>query len=106
MDLSIEDYPQLLSNIADILRSDPLLGVTLLVSQKVDIDLFVYYLLDNYNTLLVNEPHLFKYDYVESSNAYNFFNKPPGGSIQVTRVSIDDIQDVLKKKLNEIINTY
>lgn len=103
MDLSIEDYPQLLSNIADILSSDPILGATLLVSQNVDLDLFVYHLLDNYNDYEVIG--LFRYRLKYGLNYYIFgtTHTSKSGYYSYNYPTSDEVDGYIYKELIKLI---
>lgn len=106
MDSLTEDYPQLLSNIADILSSDPILGATLLVSQNIDLDLFVYHLLDNYNEFKCNEKFIY---HVRNNGNYSLGiyvqYKSGGTGYYYDSVLLDDIQDKIKQLIIKLINT-
>lgn len=103
-----EDYPLLLNNIAQILSSDPMLGVALLIGQNVDLELFVYYLLDEYPYYKCGEylnNFSFNYDYNFDRNYY-VTRHTDYNTIYHNSMTIDYIQIWLLNQLNKLINEY
>ncbi len=101
----------ILNNIADILSSDPILGATLLVSQNIDLDLFVYHLLDNYNEYRVKDE--FKYVKMYSQEYYVFGHMDntrnrsyPTHGFTYNYPNIDDVDKHIKKQLVRLIMKY
>lgn len=89
----------ILNNIADILSSDPVLGATLLVSQNIDLDLFVYHLLDNYNEFKVFDKFNYRY-----SNPYYSFSCWTNGVWSSKVAYRSNIDEFIKRELHKIIN--
>lgn len=96
-----EDYPLLLNNIAQILSSDPMLGAALLVGQNVDLEVFVYYLLDAYPRFNCKD----KFSYRYKSNYYSIVENIDGHYHHFPN-TIDDMSDWLLHQLNNLINEY